>query len=64
MSKLTEKSLIIKKETIFDQVRERLFMLFFREEYELEEELKQIMKIKKVDTNKIIIPKEIKISKG
>lgn len=61
MSKLIEKSLIIKKETIFDQIREGLFMLFFREEYELEEELKQIMKVKKVDTNKIIIPKEIKL---
>lgn len=65
MSKIIEKGLVIKKETIFEQIREKLFMLLFREEYELEEELKQIMEVKKIDTNKIIIPKEIKIiSKG
>ena len=61
MSKISEKSLIIKKETPFDIVRKTLLMVFFKEEYQLERKINDLIKINKVDVSKIIIPREIKI---
>lgn len=61
MSNINEKSLILKKETKFDIIRNKILRIFFKEEYNLEERLKGLMKISKVEISKIIIPKEIHI---
>ncbi len=60
MKKIVETSLVIKKETKFDKIRDALFSLFFREEYEMMQRLDELLKVKRVETNKIVIPKEMK----
>ncbi len=60
MKRIIETSLVIKKETKFDKIRDALFNLFFHEEYEMMHRLDELLKVKKVETNKIVIPKEIK----
>lgn len=59
MKKIVETSLIIRKETKFDKIRDALFNLFFHEEYEMMHRLDELLKIKRVETNKIVIPREI-----
>lgn len=59
--KVVEKSLVIRKENPFDKLRRTLVMMFFREEYEVERKLDELMNYKKVDVSKIVIPKEIKL---
>ena len=61
MSKIIEKSLIIKKETKFEKMRKQLYRIFFRREYWLDIEFEELLKINRPNINKIIIPKEIKI---
>lgn len=61
MSKVVEKSLIIKKETPFDKLREALLMMFFREEYYLEKRLEELTIHRSINVSNIVIPKEIKI---
>lgn len=61
MSKVVEKSLIIKKETPFDKLREALLMMFFKEEYYLEKRLEELTRPKSINISNIVIPKEIKI---
>lgn len=60
MKKIVETSLVIKKETKFDKIRDVLFSLFFHEEYEMMQKLDELLKVKRVETNKIVIPKEMK----
>lgn len=60
MKKIVETSLVIKKETKFDKIRDALFSLFFNEEYEMMQRLDELLKVKRVETNKIVIPKEMK----
>ena len=60
MKKIVETSLVIKKETKFDKIRDALFSLFFHEEYEMMRKLDELLKVKRVETNKIVIPKEMK----
>ena len=70
MKKIVETSLVIKKETKFDKIRDALFSLFlirdalfslfFHEEYEMMQKLDELLKVKRVETNKIVIPKEMK----
>ena len=60
MKKIVETSLIIRKETKFDKIRDALFNLFFHEEYEMMHRLDVLLQIKRVETNKIVIPREIK----
>ena len=60
MKRIVETSLVIKKETKFDKIRDALFNLFFHEEYEMMHRLDELLKVKKLETNKIVIPKEIK----
>ena len=60
MKRIVETGLIIRKETKFDKIRDALFNLFFHEEYEMMHRLDELLKVKKVETNKIVIPKEIK----
>lgn len=59
MSNIVEKSLIIRKETKFDKMRKSLFLIFFREEYYMNKRIDELLTPKKIDTSKIVIPKEI-----
>lgn len=59
---ISQTSLVVKKETKFDRIRKNLFLLFFKEEYYLMERIDHFMAPKKINTSKIIIPKEIKIN--
>lgn len=59
MSKIQETGLIIKKESKFDKIRDKLLMLFFKKDYILIQELEELLKPKRVNTKKIIIPEEI-----
>lgn len=63
MSKGIQTSLIVVKETKFDKIRKYLFSILFREEYKMmygiDELVAQVNTINKVDTSKIVIPKEI-----
>ncbi len=58
---IKEKSLVIKKQTQFDKIREVIYQIFFNEEYLLEMELKNLLKINRPNPKKIVIPKEIKL---
>ena len=60
MKKIVETSLVIKKETKFDKIRDALFSLFFFFFYEMMQRLDELLKVKRVETNKIVIPKEMK----
>ena len=63
MSKILETSLIIKKETKFDKIRNTIYQIFFKQEYLLDMELKNITQIKRPNPKNIIIPREIKSEK-
>ena len=63
MSKILETGLIIRKETKFDKIRKLLMQIFFSEEYFFEEQLEELLKVKRVDPKKIVIPKEIRREK-
>ena len=63
MSKIIETGLIIKKQTKFDKVRNTIYQIFFRQEYILDMELKNITQIKRPNPKNIIIPREIKSEK-
>ena len=54
MKRIEETSLVIKKETKFDKIRDALFNLFFHEEYEMMQRLDKLLEVKRV------IPREIK----
>ena len=58
---IKEKSLVIKKQTQFDKIREVIYQIIFNEEYLLEMELKNLLKINRPNPKKIVIPKEIKL---
>ena len=58
MSNYVEKSLVIRKETIYDKIRNSLFSLIFKKDYEMMQKLDELMKPKRPD-KKIIIPKEM-----
>lgn len=59
MLEVTQKSLIIRKETPFDRLRKSLLMMFFQEEYQLERRIEGLVKPRTIDVSKIVIPKEI-----
>lgn len=63
MSKILETCLIIKKETKFDKIRNTIYQIFFKQEYILDMELKNITQIKRPNPKNIIIPREIKSEK-
>ncbi len=58
MSNLIEKSLIIRKETIYDKIRKSLFSLVYGKDYQMIQRLEQLVMPKRPH-GKIIIPKEI-----
>ena len=59
MSKILEASLVVKKETKFDKIRKIIYQIFFQEEYLLDMELKNILKINRPNPEKIVIPREM-----
>lgn len=61
MSKVTEKYLVVREETQLDKIRKVIYKIFFKEEYFIEMELENMLKLKKPNTKKIVIPKEIKL---
>lgn len=63
MSKIIETSLIIKKETKLDKIKNTIYQIFFKQEYLLDMELKNITQIKRPNPKNIIIPREIKSEK-
>lgn len=63
MSKILETSLVVRKETKFDKIRKIIYQIFFQEEYLLDMELKNIIKINRPNPEKIVIPREIKSEK-
>lgn len=61
MSKIIEKSLIVKKETAFDKIRKNLLRLIFQKDYEMIQRLDKLIMPKRPKQNtKIVIPKEMK----
>ena len=60
MSNGMEKSLVIKKETIYDKIRNSIFVLIYRKDYEMIQRLEHLLRPKRPhSSSKIIIPKEI-----
>lgn len=59
MAKIIEKSLVIKKETIYDKIRNSLWALIFQKDFQMIQQLETLMKPKR-PKEKIIIPREIK----
>lgn len=60
MSKIIEKSLMIKRETIFDKIRTGLFVLIYQEDYQMIQRLDELIMPKRPKQNsKIVIPQEI-----
>lgn len=59
MSKILETSLVVRKETKFDKIRKIIYQIFFQEEYLLDMELKNIIKINRPNPEKIVIPREM-----
>ena len=59
MSKILETSLVVKKETKFDKTRKIIYQIFFQDEYLLDMELKNILKINRPNPEKIVIPREM-----
>lgn len=60
MVKTSETGLIIRNETKFDKIRNKLMMFFFnREEYLMIERYQKLLTPKPMNNKKIIIPKEI-----
>ncbi len=59
MSKILETSLVVRKETKFDKIRKIIYQVFFPEEYLLDMELENLMKVHRPNPKKIIIPKEV-----
>ena len=58
MSNILEKSLVIRKETIYDKIRRSLFSLIYKKDYQMMEKLDKLIKPKR-PMQKIIIPKEL-----
>ena len=60
MSKVVETGLIVKQETKFDKIRKLIYQIFFREEYLLDMEMENLIKIHRPNPKDIIIPREIR----
>ena len=61
MSDLIEKSLIIRKETIYDKIRKSLWLLVFKKDFQMIRKLDLLLQPNRPQLNnqKVIIPKEI-----
>ncbi len=61
MSDFVEKSLVIKKETIYDKIRKSLWFLIFKHDFQMIQRLDILLQPKRpaIEKGKVIIPKEI-----
>ena len=59
MTNLEEKSLTIRKETIYDKIRKSFFAIFYAKDYQMMQKLEELIKPKRPNINKIVIPKEM-----
>lgn len=61
MSDFVEKSLVIKKETIYDKIRKSLWLLIFKNDFQMIQRLDILLQPKRpsIEKGKVIIPKEI-----
>ncbi len=59
MSKIIETSLIIRKETVFDKIRQSLLKRFYKNEYNLIKRVDNLMTPKRMKIKDVIIPQEI-----
>lgn len=60
MSKVIETSLVIRKETIYDKMRNALFLFINRKDAQMIQRFDELIKPKRPNQNsKIIIPREI-----
>lgn len=59
MANLMQTSLMIRKESIYDKIRKKLFILICGKDYQMIQQLDELMKPKRPQKSKIIIPKEI-----
>ncbi len=59
MASIKQTSLIIKKETLYDKIRKKLFLFIFQKDYIAMQKLEELISPRRPNTNKIIIPKEI-----
>ena len=58
MSTIIEKSLVIRKETIYEKIRKKIFTLIYNKDYQFMQELEELF-IPKRPRKKVIIPQEI-----
>ena len=58
MSNLVEKSLVVRKETIFDKFRKSLYAFIYAKDYQMMEKLDKLTTPKR-PSGKIVIPKEM-----
>ena len=61
MANYEEKSLIIRKETVYEKIRKSLVLLIFKKDFQMINELEALLKPKttKITSETVIIPKEI-----
>ena len=58
MSNLVEKSLVVRKENLYDKIRKSLLAFFYAKDYKMMERLDKLITPKR-PTKKIVIPKEM-----
>ena len=58
MSNLVEKSLVVRKENLYDKIRKNLLAFFYAKDYKMMERLDKLI-VPKRPNKRIIIPKEM-----
>lgn len=58
-----ETGLIVRKDDVFSKIRRRLFTLFYPKEAKMLKKIGEIERPRNVVTGKVIIPREIKITR-
>lgn len=59
MQNITETSLIIRKETIYDKIRKNLWSFIFKKDIQMLQKFENLIMPKRPSKNKIIIPQEM-----
>ena len=58
MSKLVEKSLVVRKENLYEKIRKSLFAFLYAKDYQMMEKLDELIKPKRPN-KRIVIPQEM-----
>lgn len=60
MCNVIERSLVIRKETIYDKIRRSVLVLIYQKDYSMIQRFENLIQFKRPQqTSKIVIPKEI-----